>query len=338
MAHAAGGGGILGALAATIEDAQYYCAYSSGSDESGQGTSAEPWSTLDKALQYLRDNSPVILNTVRIRIMEMETITASPDFSGIFVLGDLIIEGHDGTNSLYQSGTVASAETSSTTVNLASGDVPADDIYNGGRFFIVYGTNKGVADSIADSTNSGDTITLDSAHDSATDDIYAVVGSAGLTWTGGGMMTIAPTLGKITMYGLQLINIRLAAVPAITELKYLYWNNDGYQGVLYPGVLGVPMPGATINVLYAHLVSNTGTYCVNVASPLQVVFYYNLTSGGHGINAGGNAYVTCYKSYLSHSGKTAIAVQTGGKVFDNQTTNSYAGTITDASYGWTDFA
>jgi len=76
----------------TTSDVTIYVDAATGSDASGDGTAANPYATLGKALDHIREHFPTILHTVTIAINSDDTITETPDWSGIAVLGELVLE------------------------------------------------------------------------------------------------------------------------------------------------------------------------------------------------------------------------------------------------------
>jgi hypothetical protein len=160
-------------VGSTCEDVTYYCDYEeteNSSDDGNPGTYAAPFETLDGALAHIRATHPIITHTCKIRMMSMETISATPDFSGIFVLGDLIIEGHDGTHELYgptppgttNHGWTARAASETTTLQGEADTVPANDVFNGGKVFVHLGTGAALHRDIDDCTT-GCVLSLSSA-------------------------------------------------------------------------------------------------------------------------------------------------------------------------------
>ena len=269
--------------------------------------------------------------------MEMETITTAPDTSGILVLGELIIEGHDGTNPLYCTGLVPTASSADPTVYLAAGDVPTDDIYNGGHLSIYKGTNKEVSQTISDSVAASDTVELAASVSTTTNDYYIVVGNAGLSHASGVNWDLSPSLGNITFLGLKLINIRVATFPAVAKITNCYWTTAA-NGAVGPGTLGATGI-SSIFITYSHLVSTGTNNTIAAYGAQHILLYWSMTSGGYGILCNANADLTAYASHLSHSGNVAVNVSVGGLVYNNGATCTSVGTVTEtaASFGWTDF-
>jgi len=334
-------GADAGIARQTTENVILYCAYTSGSDASADPTSSgTPYKTIDKVFDYIRDNFPLIVHDITIRMMELETITTEPDTSGIYVLGTLTIEGHNGVDPLHAEGT-CEVGGASTTVNIAAGDVPTDDVYNGGYFWI-YESDGGMgvltSSAISDCDAGNDTVTIADSISTDASSKYALCGIAGLYHASGTSWKISTTLGKIALLGIRLENIIVYTVSSNSTFTNCYWDNSGYAGCFLPGNSGVCPPMTTI-IKYCNLISKSGNNTISSFGNYSISFYYSISSGGNGIRASYNGMARCYSSNLSHSGNTSVEVSIGGKVSDYLGTCTSVGTVTEtaASFGWTDF-
>ena len=137
----------------TTEDYTIYCNASTGNDITGDGTSGNPYATIQKCIDML---PTIIAHNVIIAVGADETVTTAISFAGHYCGKSLTLKAMDiSDNNLYFSGTATGG---SATTLTQTGAGWAIDFWNGGYVFIWKGTGVGEVREITNTTS--DTITI----------------------------------------------------------------------------------------------------------------------------------------------------------------------------------
>jgi len=161
--------GSAGIVMKTLNAATIYVDYTAGNDTTGDGSSGNPYKTIQKAIDELPDLSA---SDVEIAVSGGPHILSSPiSFIGKQVTGTLTLKAKDTSgNDLYDSGTATGG--SSTTLEDTSKSWPTD-FWNGGRVYIWQGTGVGEIRDITGNTSNTLTISSGTAPDSTSQ--YVIV-------------------------------------------------------------------------------------------------------------------------------------------------------------------
>ena len=178
----------------TTEDYTIYCNASTGNDITGDGTSGNPYATIQKCIDML---PTIIAHDVIIAVGADETITSTIDFAGHNCLKTMTLKAMDSSdNNLYDNG-VATGGSATTLTDTAK--TWTADFWNGGYVYIYQGTGAGEVRTITDTTP--DTITIESG---TTPDVTSKYVIVMVTITGDGVATgTASELVNFAIYGFR---------------------------------------------------------------------------------------------------------------------------------------
>jgi len=284
----------------TTQDYTIYCNYSTGSDETGDGTSGNPYKTIQKAIDSL---PTIIAHNVTIAVGADETITSPINFIGHYCSASITLEAMDTSdNKLYDYGTATGG--SATTLQDTSKSWATDE-WNGGWVCIIQGTGVGEVRAITDTTS--DTITIESgtAPDSTSD--YIIV--------------------KVTITGNSVDN----GLVGMTDNLNIYgfrWSTFNVYAIKTAFDAGRRTGSVGLNIRYN--LFDGGAHGVGIANYIDSTVnsnFFQIPSGKHGIVIGYYAMcyprLNCFKATTSGEGYgvyvygLSLASMGGGDDYDN---------------------
>ena len=256
-----------------------YCNASTGSDTTGDGSSGNPFATIQHAIDSLPD---IISEDITIAVGANETITSPITFTGHYTSKSLTLEAMDASNNkLYDNGTATGG--SATTLQDTS-KTWATDFWNGGWVCIIQGTGAGEVRAITGTTS--DTLTIDSGTtpDSTTDYIIVKVVIAGNSVDYG----LAGMTDNLNIYGFKWASFTNYAINAAFNVS----KRTGNIG---------------LNIRYN--LFDTGAHGVGIANYLDSTInsnFFQIPSGKYGIIVGYYAMdyprFNCFKATTSGAG------------------------------------
>lgn len=192
----------------TTQDYTIYCNASTGSDETGDGTSGNPYATIQKCIDEL---PTIIAHDVIIAVGANETITSPITFAGHYCAKSLTLKSMDtSNNNLYDNGTAdAGAGNNELDDTSKSWDI---DEWNGGYVAIIQGTGVGQIRSISDTTATKITVSVNWAVNPDATSMYIIVMN---TITGSGVGSgIGGLCSNLTIQGFRFSTFTAFAIAA----------------------------------------------------------------------------------------------------------------------------
>jgi len=247
----------------------------SGDDTTGNGSSGNPYATIQKAIDWYRNNASNIAHACKI-VLSKGTYTLSEplSLSGLIITGSLTIEARDtDDNALYDNGSATGG--SSTTLEDTAKSWTSD-FWTNCWVYIFRGTGAGQYRQI--SSNTADTLTVSSA------------------WN-----TTPDSTSEYVIIGAKLDGATNSVTTAFTPKAQ---NNLNIYGLYFDGFTNYvinPSGCTDLSFKYNLVVSSTGRG-LYINQGRVVIDYSFLHVSSYGVLAYGGAYVNLYRSVIKRNG------------------------------------